>query len=93
MGSGFAKMKKQARQLERIQEEMKKKTFEGSSGNGLVTVTLSGDRELQNISIKPDCVDPTDVEGLEDLIREAFAHAYGQATEADSAFDLSKLLG
>ncbi len=93
MGSGFSKMKKQARQFGRIQEEMKTKIFEGSSGNGLVTIVLNGDKELQKLSIKPDCVDPTDVEGLEDLIQEAFSNAYKQIAGADSSFDLSKILG
>lgn len=79
MGSGFSKKKKQAKalaqQFEKLQEEMKNIQAEGSAGNGLVTVTLNGDHELVNISIKPDCVDPEDVEGLEDLIRAAFAEA------------------
>ena len=62
MGSGFSKMKKQAKlmeqQLEAMRSEMKSKSVIGTSGNGLVTVTLNGDKELQHIEIKPDCVDP-----------------------------------
>lgn len=82
MGSGFSKMKKQARamqdQYEKMREESKNKKVIGVSGNGLVTVTLDGERNLTEIKIKPDCVDPQDVEGLQDLIRAAFTDAAGK---------------
>lgn len=88
MGSGFAKMKKQARQMEAqmelLKDEMKNKSIEGQSGNGLVTVTLDGEKALKKIKIKPECVDPSDVEGLEDLILSAFEDA-AKKTEADSS--------
>lgn len=80
MGSGFSKMKKQAKlmeqQLEMMRNEMKNKCFIGISGNGLVTVTLNGEKELLQIQIKPDCVDPNDLEGLQDLIKAALEDAY-----------------
>lgn len=79
MGSGFSKAKKQAKNLE---EQMKKMELEqekllvnGSAGNGLVLVTLNGKKELQNITIHPDCIVPSDVEGLQDLILAAFQDA------------------
>lgn len=79
MGSGFSKMKKQARMLEeqmqQMKDEMQNTLVEGISGNGLVTVTLNGDKELKKISIKPDCVDKEDIEGLQDLILAAFDDA------------------
>ena len=79
MGSGFSKMKKQARLLEEQYEkkraEMKLASFTGNSGNGLVTVVLNGEKELQEIKIKPECVDPQDLEGLQDLIRAAHQDA------------------
>lgn len=82
MGSGFSKMKKQARmleeQFEKMQEEMKGKEVTGSSGNGLVTVLMNGDKEIKKIRIKPECVDLQDLEGLEDLIQAACADAYKQ---------------
>ena len=88
MGSGFSKMKKQARQMEQqmdaMKQELKNKSFTGTSGNGLVTVTLSGEKELKELRIKPECVDPEDVEGLEDLIRAAFGEAFSKSEEAGS---------
>ena len=83
MGSGFSKMKKQAKlmeqQLETMRSELKTKQFTGQSGNGLVSLTLNGDKELLSIHIKPECVDLSDLEGLEDLIKAAHRAATDQA--------------
>ncbi len=79
MGSGFSKMKKQARMLEQqfsqMKEEQQKMSVEGTSGAGLVKITINGDKEIKSIQIKPECVDPNDVEGLQDLIKAAFEDA------------------
>jgi nucleoid-associated protein EbfC len=79
MGSGYSKMKKQARameqQFEKMREDMQNTTATGSSGSGLVTVVLNGAKELKEIRIKPECVDPSDIEGLQDLIIAAYADA------------------
>ena len=92
MGSGFSKMKKQARlleqQMEQMKEEMKDKSVVGTSGNGLVTVTLNGAKELKDIKIKPECVDPTDIEGLEDLIKAAFEDASNKSESEPSPMGL-----
>lgn len=85
MGSGFSKMKKQARlmeaQYEKMRAELKNQIFTGTSGGGLVTVVLTGEKELKEIKIKPDCVDPQDVEGLQDLILAAHAEALKASTQ------------
>ena len=79
MGSGFSKMKKQARLMQEQFGQMKNKLettlVEGSAGNGLVTVTLNGAKELKKITIKKECVNPDDIEGLQDLILGAFEDA------------------
>ncbi len=79
MGSGFAKRKKEAKMLQQkfqeMQEKMKSESVTGSAGNGLVSITLNGEHEMTNISIRPECVDPDDVEGLQDLIRAAYQDA------------------
>ncbi|MBU6383279.1 MAG: YbaB/EbfC family nucleoid-associated protein [Verrucomicrobia bacterium] len=70
-------MKKQARlmqeQLSQAKNKMESTLVEGSSGNGLVTVTLNGSKDLKKIAIKPEAL--TDVEGLQDLIIGAFEAA------------------
>lgn len=79
MGTGYSKQKKQAKlmqeQLSKLQEQFKETEAKGEAGNGLVSITLNGEHELLNIRIKKECVDPEDIEGLEDLIREAYNNA------------------
>ncbi|MCI0382734.1 MAG: YbaB/EbfC family nucleoid-associated protein [Chlamydiae bacterium] len=79
MGSGFSKMKKQARmmqeQYEKMREEMQKIQVVGTSGNGLVSITLNGEKEIKKLHIKPECIDPNDPEGLQDLIIAAHSDA------------------
>lgn len=83
MGTGFSKKKKQARamqeQLMQMQNQMKETEITGTAGNGLVTVIVNGELELKSIKIKPECVDPEDVDGLQDLIKAAFQDAAAQA--------------
>ena len=88
MGSGFSKMKKQAKmmqeQFQQMQDTLKNTLVEGTAGNGLVIVTLNGEKELKKIVIKPECA--TDVEGLQDLIVAAFADACKKlARQTDSS--------
>ncbi len=91
--ANFGKIQKQlqASQLqekfEKMKEEIKAKRFTGSSGNGLVTLVINGEKELQELKIKPECVDPEDVEGLEDLIKAAFKDAFSKSDE-DNSMDL-----
>jgi DNA-binding YbaB/EbfC family protein len=85
MGSGYSKMKKQAKlmeqQLEMMRTEMKNKQVSGSAGNGLVTVAVNGEKELLEIKIKPECVDTSDLEGLQDLIKAACDDAYSKLSD------------
>ncbi len=85
MGSGFSKMKKQAKQfqdqLAQMQEDMQKLEVTGTAGNGLVEITISGEKEVKKLSINPECVDPEDVEGLQDLIIVAFNDAVKKVEE------------
>ena len=89
MGTGFAKKKKQARQLQ-AQMSMLHESFaskletleaEGHAGNGLVTVTLSGTGEMKRIRILPECIDKEDIEGLEALIKAAHHAAFTKVQE------------
>lgn len=80
MGSGFSKMKKQARLLEEkfqaMQEEKKTQEVTGSSEGNLVSITLTGDYRMKKIVISKECVE--DVEGLQDLILSAYHKALDQ---------------
>lgn len=95
MGSGYSKMKKQARmmevQMQAMQDNLKQQECVGSSGNGLVTITMDGEKNIKSIKIKPECVDKDDIEGLEDLIIAAFKEATSKSeslTKGLSGFSL-----
>lgn len=96
MGSGFSKMKKQARAMQeqyaKTREEMQNKRVEGTSGNGLVTITLDGEGKMKGIKIKPECVDKDDLEGLQDLILAAYENASSQIEDNAGGDDLSSML-
>ncbi len=87
MGSGFSKMKKQARMMQSQFSQMKEKLedtlVEGSAGNGLVTVTVNGTKELKKIQIRPECVG--DIEGLQDLILGAYEDAVSKLENQNPA--------
>lgn len=60
--------KKMQADMEKSQEELASKEFDASSGGGAVYVKVSGNKEVKEIVIKKDVVDPEDVEMLQDLI-------------------------
>ena len=60
--------KKMQADMEKSQAELAAKEFEASSGGGTINVKVSGEKVIKEIKIKPDVVDPDDVEMLEDLI-------------------------
>ncbi|PWU13436.1 MAG: nucleoid-associated protein, YbaB/EbfC family [Chlamydiae bacterium] len=88
MGSGYSKAKKQAKfmeqQLETMRNELQNKKVTGKSSAELVTVVLNGEKELLEIKIKPECLDPNDPEGLQDLIKAACADGYQQLSSESS---------
>ena len=55
-------------QMLKMQQEMEEKQFEATAGGGAVKVVVSGKREVTAIELKPEVVDPDDIEMLEDLI-------------------------
>lgn len=67
------------------QREVEEKTFAASVGGGAVSATVSGKKELTALTIKPEAVDPEDVEMLQDLVISAVNEALRQADEAMNA--------
>jgi DNA-binding YbaB/EbfC family protein len=65
--------------LMKIQQELAETIVEGTAGGGVVSVTVTGQREFQGIKIDPSAVDPDDVEMLEDLISAAIKDAMEKA--------------
>jgi len=89
-------MMKQAQKMQqellRMQQEMETKEFSASAGGGMVTASVNGKHELTGLTIKPEAVDPEDVEMLQDMVIAAVNEAM-RAAEADSAASMSKLTG
>ncbi|HOQ63679.1 MAG TPA: YbaB/EbfC family nucleoid-associated protein [Clostridia bacterium] len=66
---------KMQEQLAKTQEELDEKEYEAQSGGGMVACKINGKRELVSLTIKPEAVDPEDVEMLEDLVMAAVNEA------------------
>jgi nucleoid-associated protein EbfC len=81
MGNMMKQMQKIQKQMQKAQEELKEKTVDGSAGGGMVTVTMNGHKELVDVQINEDAVDPDDVEMLQDLVMAAFNDALKQVDE------------
>jgi DNA-binding YbaB/EbfC family protein len=71
-------------QMQQAQGELAAQEFEGVSGHGLVSVRMNGRMEITGITLKPEAVDPKDVELLEDLIMAAVRNASEKASQAGS---------
>ena len=62
-------------QMTKAQEDIEAREFSAQAGGGMVSVTVNGKHEVTGIQIKPECVDPEDVEMLQDLIMAAVNEA------------------
>ena len=76
--------KKMQADLTKTQEELASKEFEASCGGGAVQVTVTGAKTLKEIKIKPEVVDPEDVEMLQDLIMSCINEALRKVDEASN---------
>lgn len=89
MGGNMNNMIKQAQKMQqnmlKMQEEIEKEEFEASAGGGAVTVKMSGKKELIGVSIKPEVLDPDDVEMLEDLILTVVNDVISKVDEANTS--------
>ena len=73
---------KQAQQMqERLQRQMAEMRIEASSGGGMVTVVVNGNKQIQSLKIDPEVVSKDDVDMLQDLIRAAINDAQRKADE------------
>lgn len=96
-GMNMQQMMRQAQQLQeqmnKAKEELEEARVTGTAGGGAVAVTISGSKRFISIEIKPEVVDPDDVEMLEDLITAAANEAYAEADELVKNSPLSQLGG
>ena len=78
--------------LPKLQEELAQREFSASAGGGAVKATVTGAKLLKALEIDPDCVDPEDLEMLQDMILAAVNEALRTAEETVSA-EMGKLTG
>ena len=98
MGGGMSQMSmmKQAQKMQqemlKMQQELEAKEYTASAGGGAVTAVISGKREVLQVNIDPEAVDPEEVEMLQDMIVAAVNEALRAAEkEASTRFPATKL--
>ena len=81
MSNVIKQAQKMQEEMEKVQSELEDKTVEASAGGGVIEVVANGKKEIVSIKIKPEAVDPDDVETLEDLVMVAINDAIKKADD------------
>ena len=93
-GGNMQQLMRQAQKLQeqmvKAQSELEEREYSAQAGGGMVTVTVTGKNELKSIEIKPECVDPEDVDMLQDMILAAVNEALRTAAQTREA-EMGKL--
>lgn len=79
-------------QITELQEDIESREFTATAGGGAVEVTLSGKKEIKTLNLKPEVVDPEDIEMLQDLIISAINEAVN-TIETTTENEMSKITG
>ena len=95
-GGNMQQLARQAQKLQaqmtKMQEELEAREYEASAGGGMVTVKVNGKKELLGLEIKPEAVDPDDVEMLQDMVMAAVNEGLRIASETMEK-EMGKLTG
>ncbi|AID43979.1 Hypothetical protein SFBmNL_00041 [Candidatus Arthromitus sp. SFB-mouse-NL] len=95
-GGNMNNLFKQAQKLQKNMEETKKQLeemeFESTSGGGVVFVRMNGKKEIIDLKLKPEVVDPDDIEMLQDLIISCINDVYKKVDDETNR-EMSKLTG
>lgn len=99
VGRGPGNMQSMIRQAQKMQEDMAalqaeldEREYTAAAGGGAVTATVNGKHKVTGLTIKPEVVDPEDVEMLADLVTAAVNEAIRQAADTAEA-EMSKVTG
>ena len=85
MSNIMKQAKKMQEEMQKSQEELSSKEFDSTAGGGAISVKVTGEKVLKEIKIKPEVVDPEDVEMLQDLIVTCINQAFKQVDDAQAA--------
>lgn len=75
MNQMMQRMQKMQEEMTRAQAELEEKAYHVSAGGGNIEVEINGKKEVTSVTLKPEVVDPDDIEFLQDLIREGVNEA------------------
>lgn len=89
MGGMMQQIQKMQQEMMKAQEELADETVEVTAGGGMVTIVITGHQRIQSITLKPEVVDPDDLEMLQDLL----VAAVNQAVEQSQAMAAERLEG
>ena len=92
MNAMIQQAQKMQEQMTALQEELDSREYEISAGGGVVTVKINGKKQILAMDIKPDIVDPDDVETLSDVLVAAVNEAIRRVEDTNSA-EMSKITG
>lgn len=81
MQNMMKQMQKMQKQMAEAQEQLGEQKIEGTAGGGMVTVVVTGHKEIVDVIIKPEVVDPDDIEMLQDLVLAATNDALKKADD------------
>lgn len=84
MQNMMKQMQKMQKKMAEAQEELGEKKIEGTAGGGMVTVVVTGHKEIVDVIIKPEVVDPDDIDMLQDLVLAATNDALKKAEDLTS---------
>ena len=79
-------------QITELQEDIEARDFSATAGGGAVEVTLTGKKTIKSLTLKPEVVDPEDIEMLQDLIISAVNEAVNNI-ETTTEAEMSKITG
>ena len=83
---------KMQERISELQEELDNRVYEIQAGGGAVSVTITGKKEIKQLSIQPDIVDPEDIETLCDVLTAAFNEAIRKVEETNTS-EMEKVTG
>jgi DNA-binding YbaB/EbfC family protein len=92
MNSMIRQAQKMQENMQQVQQELDQKEYTISSGGGAVEVNITGKREIKAITIKPEVVDPDDIDMLQDLMVAAVNEAIRKVDEISSK-EMEKVSG
>ncbi len=85
LGNLMKEAKKMQADMAKSQEELAQKEFDATVGGGAVYVKVSGDKQIKQVKLQKEAVDPDDVEMLEDLVLTCVNEALRKVDEAQAA--------